>query len=187
MHSLSPDTRWRQSKISAKYLYLFEEHHGAAFHLILLENLWSGCDSKLCVRHVHSNFLKHLSSFTIQTLQERARAWTSTHRWLHDLMLALDRRTDLEESHYSDVMGVYELSCRVCRLQGFSTGASATLHPLGYPCRRPLTCREKVDIKRLFQVLWSKESPTSAYSSALSRNDNKRVETASQWIQLRNS
>lgn len=113
--------------------------------------------------------------------------WTSTHRWLHDLMLALDRRTDLEESHYSDVMGVYELSCRVCRLQGFSTGASATLHPLDYPYRRPLTCRDKVDIKRLFQVLWSNESPTSACSSALSRNDNKRVETGSQWIQLSKS
>lgn len=112
---------------------------------------------------------------------------TSTHRWLHDLMLALDRRTDLEESHYSDVMGVYELSCRICRLQSFSTGASASLHPLDYPRRRPLTCREKVDMKRLFQVLWSKESPTSACSSALSRNDNKRVETGRQWIQLRNS
>ena len=50
----------------------------------------------------------------------------------------LNRWTYIKESDNSDLVRIDELSCSVCRVEHWSPGTCASLHPLDYSLKRSL-------------------------------------------------
>ena len=55
------------------FVYLFKEHHGASFDLILLHHSSAGRHGKLNIRHVQEDPGEHFDLLALQTLEKRER------------------------------------------------------------------------------------------------------------------